>query len=514
MVNLSKENLSINKVIVNKKEIINVEGEMIVPDIKPDIIKAISTSGIVSINKVDALDGKLRIDGGINTYIMYMPDVEEDNVRALNTTVDFSEILDIENLKSGMQIFLDTKINSIDTRVINERKIKINATIEVIIKGFEKEEIEIINDVNDDLDIQILKKDLKFNFLVGSGETRINGKDTILIEKESQFGEILKARVDITSKDVKVSYNKVLTKAEAVVKIIYLTEDNKIEEINHKIPIVGFIDIPEISEDNQIDINYELRNFIIKPEIQDKQSIYVDLDYEVVCNVYSEKNVNIIEDLYKSDRLFNVNHKKISTISDKMCISEKKTFQEKVDIEGIEIEKLIDSDLKIKIIKETKINTKILYELEAILNLMVLNKNSEIVTKKVNIPFEYVIDNLSFGETFNTFNEIDILDEDYIIKENGSINCNINLNIETQLYRIKEIELINEIEEGEERKNDEFSLVIYIVKKDDTLWKIAKEFGTTIDDIKNVNEIEDEDKIEIGQKLFIPKYVRKLENYG
>ena len=159
MVNLSKENLSINKVIVNKKEIINVEGEMIVPDIKPDIIKAISTSGIVSINKVDALDGKLRIDGGINTYIMYMPDVEEDNVRALNTTVDFSEILDIENLKSGMQIFLDTKINSIDTRVINERKIKINATIEVIIKGFEKEEIEIINDVNDDLDIQILKKD-------------------------------------------------------------------------------------------------------------------------------------------------------------------------------------------------------------------------------------------------------------------------------------------------------------------------------------------------------------------
>ena len=447
MVNLSKENLCINKVLVNKNELLNIEGEMIVPDAKPDIIKVISTSGIVCLNKVEALEDKIRIDGGINTYIMYMPDVEEDKVRALNTTLDFSEVLDVKGLKSGMQIFLDTKIKTIDTRVINERKIKINVMLDISIKVFEKEETEIISDINDDLNIQILKKDLKLNSLVGSGVTKINGKDTIQIENESQFAEILKASVSIAEKDLKISYNKVLTKAEAIIRIIYLTEDNKIEKINQKIPIVGFIDIPEIAEDNQIDINYELRNFIIKPEIKDKQSIYLDLDYEVACNVYSEKNINIIEDLYKPDRLFKINNNKISAISDKMCISGKKMLQETIEIEGIEIKKLIDSDLKIIINKETKINTKILYELEANLNLIFLNKNSEIVTKNVSIPFEYVIDNLSFGETFNTFNEIDILEEDYMIKENGSINCNINLNIETQLYRMKEIELINEIKE-------------------------------------------------------------------
>ena len=49
-------------------------------------------------------------------------------------------------------------------------------------------------------------------------------------------------------------------------------------------------------------------------------------------------------------------------------------------------------------------------------------------------------------------------------------------------------------------------MVVYIVKKGDSLWKIAKKYGSTIEDIAKVNEIEDENIIDIGQKLFIPKY--------
>ena len=54
---------------------------------------------------------------------------------------------------------------------------------------------------------------------------------------------------------------------------------------------------------------------------------------------------------------------------------------------------------------------------------------------------------------------------------------------------------------------------MYIVKKDDTLWKIAKQFGSTVDDIVRVNGIEDESKIYPNQKIYIPNYnVRKASN--
>ena len=69
--------------------------------------------------------------------------------------------------------------------------------------------------------------------------------------------EILKAQVTIINKEVKTSYNKVLVKADANTKIMYLTEDNRIGRITGKIPVVGFIDIQNISEDNMIDKLYD-----------------------------------------------------------------------------------------------------------------------------------------------------------------------------------------------------------------------------------------------------------------
>ena len=89
---------------------------------------------------------------------------------------------------------------------------------------------------------------------------------------------------------------------------------------------------------------------------------------------------------------------------------------------------------------------------------------------------------------------------------------------EVLLTRVKKLENIKKIKnvpyfarmdfKEENRDLEDYSLILYIVKKDDTLWKIAKKFSSTIDDIVRVNGIENPDKIEIGQKLFIPKYVK------
>ena len=43
-----------------------------------------------------------------------------------------------------------------------------------------------------------------------------------------------------------------------------------------------------------------------------------------------------------------------------------------------------------------------------------------------------------------------------------------------------------------EREEQDYSIVIYIVKKGDTLWNIAKEFGSTVDDIVKANAIENQ----------------------
>ena len=68
---VENENLCINKIVGHKKDSIIVEGDMIVPDIKPDIINTISTTGNACVYKKEVLDGKVRLDGNIDVYIIY-----------------------------------------------------------------------------------------------------------------------------------------------------------------------------------------------------------------------------------------------------------------------------------------------------------------------------------------------------------------------------------------------------------------------------------------------------------
>ena len=68
--------------------------------------------------------------------------------------------------------------------------------------------------------------------------------------------------------------------------------------------------------------------------------------------------------------------------------------------------------------------------------------------------------------------------------------------------------MIEEIRMEETRECNTYSMVIYFVKPGDTLWKIAKMFKSTVEDITRVNEIEDANKIFVGQQLYIPRFCR------
>ena len=50
-------------------------------------------------------------------------------------------------------------------------------------------------------------------------------------------------------------------------------------------------------------------------------------------------------------------------------------------------------------------------------------------------------------------------------------------------------------------------MTIYFVKPGDSLWKIAKRFKSTVNEIANINEIENENMINIGDKLYIPRAI-------
>ena len=246
-INTTKETLKVNRIVCERKETINVQGDMIVPDSKPDILSTINTTGNVCIYKKDVMEVKVRLDGNILTYIMYLADGEADNVRGLSTGLDFSETINIPELELGMDVAISTSIKFIECKILNGRKIGIKVTLDVSLKVSSKEEAEIVTDMNNQ-DIHVLRQLMNVNSIIGEGSTKANVKENISIPSTDNLVEILNAQMCLVDKDIKFSYNKIIAKSEVEIKLVYLTEDGRICVSQNRLPLVGFIDMPDVKE--------------------------------------------------------------------------------------------------------------------------------------------------------------------------------------------------------------------------------------------------------------------------
>ena len=501
-----KERVCINKKVGQNKIEVTVEGDVIVNDIKPDVLNIISADGIPCIYKKEVMDGKIRIDGSVNTYIMYFADDENSTSRSLNTVLDFTQIIDIDGCMPGMTANVTVEMKNIECRVLNGRKINVRITLTINSRVYSNDNIEIISNINNFDDVQVLNNARIMNALIGGGNTRVYAKDTISVDIADEIAEVMKANIRIVNKDIKLSYNKVLAKADADVLIIYLTEDNRIKNINTKIPVMGFVDIENIRDEAICDVDYQIKNLIIKPNNVDLHSIYVEAEIEISCYAYETRNINLIEDLYSVSSNLNFTQKQMVVMSGKENISQTCEIKEQINIPELEGNKVHNIRTIPKILNATRMNGKIIYEGEILIEVL-FEMNNNINSRNIQVPFNFNIISDNIAENCILDTDIDVIRDDFIV--NGSnMDANVGLQFNVSITQSENVNIIDEITLEENTDNDIYSMVIYFVKPGDTLWKIAKKFRSTIEDIARVNGIENEDKIYVGQQLYIPKFVK------
>lgn len=500
-----KNSICVNKIICKKKEIVVLEEDIIVPDIKPDILNTISTSGNVCVYKKEVLDEKIKIDGCVNLYLVYLADSDEGRTRGINYSIDFSKSIDVKGSTSDMNLDSNICIKSIECKVLNGRKVNVKIIMEICVTLSMEEEINIIEDVKDIQDIQKLNKNMCLNQSIGRGQTKIYAKDTLSIDSIDNLVEILSAKVNIINSELKLSYNKVLVKSDANVKIMYLTDDGRICTIEEKIPVMGFIDIQNISDDNICDVKYEIKNIIIKPNNMEEHSIYVEIEIEAICNCYENKQIDIMQDLYSPSKNINFKCKNIRTMCDKHITKNVLKIDERIELEGISgTDRICDVKVNPQIETENVLEGRIVYKGDLDLNILYLSE-SGLNNNNIKLPFEFALEDNMINSNYEVETNINILNQDFIVVNDNTINAKIELEFVGTVSKNMQMNIIDEVD-AEERLEDNYSIVIYFVKKGETLWEIAKKFGSRIEDIAAVNDIEDIDKINEGQQLFIPKY--------
>ena len=489
---MEKNTVTINKKLITTKKVLEVSGDIIVPDIKPDIVSIINTNGIPYIYKEDVGTGRVRFDGNIDSFVVYLADNGE--TRSIGASLSFSDSIENTLIKETSFSKQQIHLENIEAKVLNERKISIKANLKVTLDVFEKEEVEITSDFNELDGIEKLKETVTIKSIVGTNKIKTSIKEDISVDNSFSVAEILKTNVEIGNLENKISYNKVLAKADAEVKIVFLSEDGRIGVASSNIPVMSFIDVEKVTDGHECQVEYMIKNMVFKVNSKEMHSITCQIEFEVLCSVFENKTIDVIQDMYGIKNSLEFSKKEIEVPVFLEASNEKISISEKIQVE--DILNVLDVNTHFRKVNSTKSGNMYNSECEASLDIFYEADNRNgLNIKSITIPFMIKQEN---DEEI----DFEISNKQFTVSAEN-VNCNMDILLKNNRYSMKKISVIDNVECKDCDQEDDYKMFLYFVKPGDTIWNIAKRFKVCSDDIIAMNKIENKDKINVGDRLYI-----------
>ena len=160
-----------------------IEAETVVPDKKSDVYEIIKTEGYISLKKVELAEGKVICRGSFNYNVIYMAD-DKVTVSNVDGKIDINEVIEKDNIVPDMEYMLFPEVEHVDCTIMNERKIKIGALMNLRGSIFDKQRLDIVKDIAQVEGVQKHRKEINYQDIVGIEKSESAIRDTITINTE------------------------------------------------------------------------------------------------------------------------------------------------------------------------------------------------------------------------------------------------------------------------------------------------------------------------------------------
>ena len=511
---LVKENIECEQLLGENTVDTVVKGDFVIPDTEPDVHEILMVDAKPVILSKEILPDKIFMEGQIEYTLLYLAKEEnKGNVYKVVYSSKFSNYIQMNGADHKMMLDGDCYIEHMECNILNERKIAIETILKLKSTVFRKYDFQIIKDVAVTDDMQMLKNPAIIDKIVGNAEGDLIVKSHIQIpNSKAAIGSVLKCDVNVNRREVRLFDGKVQFQANANVRALYKAKDSReLIFVEDNIPVEKEIEFAGVNQSmenitefivNALEFNVkeddlgENRILDVEALIKANSRIMFKEEIDRIEDAYSpsmnvklekktyELNVmhgqNSIQTLVKEDIEIGDNKQRpisIIAYTSKACITDKKMLEDKVALEGV-----LNINVLYKTADEDRYVSSVNEEIPFACNV-------EIPGSKIDMQCfaKVVVENMDVSVQANT------------IAIKGLLDVNARVNYSTN----KEFLVNIEPQEGEV-PSKKHSLTIYVVQQGDTLWKIAKKYFTTIENLIKVNSIDIPEVIKPGQKLIIP----------
>ena len=120
----------------------------------------------------------------------------------------------------------------------------------------------------------------------------------------------------------------------------------------------------------------------------------------------------------------------------------------------------------------------------------------------MELPFQQVVKIPELKSNMQPQVNVEASDIEYKSVGGNQEQIRLNMNVSVTNNEVRNVDTVKNVEITDEELPKMPSIVVYYVKVDDTLWKIAKKFRTTVNELKELNSLTD-DTIYPNQEIII-----------
>lgn len=518
-IELVRDLLIMNQTVGEGNSQVLVEGDILVPDIKPDISRILSVDGVVNIKDKQAVQDKIIIDGMINFKILYVSEGGEYPVYSMDASAGFRQNIDIPNTLSNMDIDVNADVEHIDFNIMNERKIAVKTVVSLNGKSHMPSRVEIIKDILGVENAQVLKNRVTYSDIIGSNKSQTMVRESFELEEGlPDIDEILKCNAVAAAKEIQVTDGKVIVSGVAKINTLYIADDgrNTLLMLKHEIPFTHFVEVAgamrkmdckvvikadEVHTEVKEDIDGNKRSFDIEAMIKIDASVSEIEEKEVMIDAYSpRKSLNIERQKFEFGQTVGKNNSNM-------------VIKETIELPKgePEIAKVFNANCKTMIMDASLTDDKCILEgvLEA--NILYISKDEKqpICSIDQEIPFRHFVEVPGSKENMEVNVDILVNDIDCHLVNSSHVDLKANIGVSCLVTTRQEMDVVVHITEAEEQIDisKKPSITIYYVQPGDTLWKIAKKYHTTVKELVETNDIQNPDSIMPGDQIIIQKKV-------
>ena len=504
---LTKNTINTSGVIAKGNAQAMADGDVIVPDTKPDILKLIQVDCDASITDKYTENGRIVLCGRVDYKVLYVPDQENEKIKSIETSMDFRHVADASNGNDNYQILAKPTVERVEFNTVNSRKLRLRAIVRIDYEAYEMKRIDLSSVCDDDIEMKI--DTIVYEDTINISEHEFTIKDRLEIPSgERSVNEILKTDIKIYDTEYKPVTGKVIVKGMMNACVLYTDCEGDIKFTESDIPFTEVFDAENVSDDVVCDIDYCVLCVMAttEPDIDgDLREISLDIDVSASMKATRVSESQILTDCFVPYTNTKCNTEKISlkntierpfltnTIRDVIVI----------DANAPRVNEIYNIMTNAQILKSQLERNKIICEGKIEVYILYLTDSNEnpVYSLKKDIPFSYMIDCKSDTDGLECEMKTLVKHSSYNLNSSGEIEIRCLLSIECMLIENYEIENITDIVTEPNRKRQ--GMVIYFARTGESLWDIAKRYGVPCESLESQNEIETE-ILKEDRKLFIP----------